>query len=213
MNKKLLVVAVAALALGIGGTVAYFHFYSLYVAHTAPPIPPATSVPVQQVAPIQQTAPASPNPGVIPPANADNGVPVAGGTLTDNQLVLGNISYGASIDAVRQTYGEPYEIENGHDHEFNGPVRVYKYKDAFALYVVNGLVQRIKVDDLNGLATHSGIKAGSSADDVISVYGQPALMLGDHYIYKTAANPSLGLEFELKHGFVEEIICGVLDKH
>ena len=33
MNKKTVLIAFLALALGIGGTAAYFYFHSLYVAH------------------------------------------------------------------------------------------------------------------------------------------------------------------------------------
>ena len=208
MNKKTLLVAVLALAVGIGGTAAYFYFHSLYVAHTAPPVPPAASAPAPQA----QPAPQPQNNGVIPPAGANSGAATAG-TLADNQLVLGNISYGAAIDAVRQVYGEPYEIDNEHEREFKGPVTVYEYKDTFDLYVVNGIVQCIKVDDLNGLATAQGIKVGSTAEAVTAAYGQPNLTFGDHYIYKSAANPALGLDFELEHGFVEKIKCGVLDNH
>ena len=220
MNKKTVLIAFLALALGIGGTAAYFYFHSLYVAHTAPPVPPAASAPAQQPAAAQQSAPASQaapaaqpqNSGVIPPANASNSA-AAAGTLADNQLVLANISYGAAIDAVRQSYGEPYEIDHEHERQFNGSATVYEYKDTFDLYVVNGIVQRIKVDDLNGLATAQGIKVGSTTDSVIATYGQPNLTMGDHYIYKAASNPALGLDFEFEHGFVEKIKCGVLDIH
>ena len=208
MNKKTLLVAILALILGIGGTMAYFYFHSLYVAHTAPPVPPAASVPAQQVAPAAQPQTS----GVIPPANANSGA-AAAGTLTDNQLVLANISYGAAIDAVRQSYGEPFEIDHEHEREFNGSVMVYEYKDTFDLYVANGIVQCIKVDDLNGLSTAQGIKVGSTTDSVIATYGQPNLTMGDHYIYKAASNPALGLDFEFEHGFVEKIKCGVLDIH
>lgn len=218
MNKKTVLIAFLALALGIGGTAAYFYFHSLYVAHTAPPVPPAASAPAQpaaaqQSAPASQAAPAAQaqNSGVIPPANANNNA--AAGTLADNQLVLANISYGAAIDAVRQSYGEPYEIDHEHERQFNGSATVYEYKDTFDLYVVNGIVQRIKVDDLNGLATAQGIKVGSTVDAVVAAYGQPNLTMGDHYIYKTAANPAVGLDFEFEHGFVEKIKCGVLDIH
>ena len=149
MNKKTVLIAFLALALGIGGTAAYFYFHSLYVAHTAPPVPPAASAPAQpaaaqQSAPASQAAPATQaqNSGVIPPANANNNA--AAGTLADNQLVLANISYGAAIDAVRQSYGEPYEIDHEHERQFNGSATVYEYKDTFDLYVVNGIVQRIQ---------------------------------------------------------------------
>ena len=38
MSKKAIIAVVAALVLGIGGTVAYFYLHSLYVANTAPPV-------------------------------------------------------------------------------------------------------------------------------------------------------------------------------
>ena len=205
MSKKTILAVVVALFLGIGGTVAYFYIHSLYVANTAPIVPPATT---------QQPA------GTVPPAGnttipaatqtqvaAAGGVqiqPSAAATLTDDQLVLGQISYGASIDAVRQRHGEPNEIDRD-----DGMMK-YEYKNVFDLYVANGIVQRIKVDDLNALGTPKGIKVGSSVDDVVAAYGQPNAVVGDHIIYHSANNPSVGLNFEIESNHVEKIVCGML---
>ena len=140
----------------------------------------------------------------MPAAGGVQTQPSAAATLTDDQLVLGQISYGASIDAVRQRHGEPHEIDR------DDGMTKYEYKNIFDLYVVNGIVQRIKVDDLNGLGTPKGIKVGSSVDDVVAAYGQPNAVVGDHIIYNSANNPAVGLNFELELNHVEKIECGML---
>ncbi len=222
MNKKIFLIALLALFVGIGGTAAYFWLHSLYVAHTAPPIPPASQPAQQQSAQSVQQQPALPaaqpaTPPVQQQAAAPSQQPVVQGapsngaaTLDNSQLVLAGISYGASIDAVRQTYGEPREIDQDYKPMFQGPVMVYEYRGTFDLYVVNNTIQRIKVDDLNGLGTSRGIVVGSSANDVVAAYGQPNAVLGDHYIYRVSGNPTLGLDFEMAYSHVEKIKCGIL---
>lgn len=204
MNKKAILAVVVALLVGIGGTMAYFYIHSLYVANTAPPITAAPAAPAPNNAAIPA---ANNNQSNIPPAGLGQVPPAQGttaGTLTDDQLVLGQISYGASIDAVRQRHGEPHEIDR------KGTAVEYEYKHIFDLYVTNGIVTKIKVDDLNGLGTAKGIKVGSSADEVIAAYGQPNAVLGDHMIYRSANNPALGLDFEMELNHVEKIECGML---
>ena len=120
-----------------------------------------------------------------------------------------NISYGAAIEAVRQRYGEPHEIEQK-QHAALGTVSEYEYKNSFELYVANGVVQKIKVDEINGLGTAQGIMVGSSAEAVVAAYGQPHEVKGDHYIYRCAGNQALGLDFEIEHNRVDKIACGVL---
>lgn len=209
MSKKAIIAVVAALVLGIGGTVAYFYLHSLYVANTAPPVAATQQGNAVPPAANQGTVPPAGN-TTIPPATqtpvpaAGGGQASAAGTLTDDQLVLAQISYGAAIDAVRQQHGEPYEI----DHHHMG--LEYEYMNLFDLYVVNGIVQRIKVDDLNGLGTSKGIRVGSSVDEVIAAYGQPTLVGGDHYIYRSVSNPAVGFDFEIELNHVENIKCGLL---
>ena len=202
MSKKTIFAVIVALLLGIGGTVAYFYIHSLYVTNTAPIVPSVTTQPEGTVPPAGNTT---------IPAATQTPIPEAGGTqasaaatLTDDQLVLGQISYGASIDAVRQRHGEPHEIDR------DDGMAKYEYKNVFDLYVTNGIVQRIKVDDLNGLGTAKGIKVGSSMDDVVAAYGQPNTVLGDHIIYHSASNPAVGLDFEIELNHVEKIECGML---
>ena len=221
MNKKTLLIAMLALFLGIGGTAAYFWMHSLYVAHTAPPIPPVAQQQAVQSLPQQPASPAQQQATPTPPMQQQAAAPVQqqipgqanpsdAATLDSSQLVLAGISYGASIDAVRQAYGEPKEMEQEYKPQFQGPVTVYEYRNTFDLYVVNNTIQRIKVDDLNGLGTSRGIVVGSSVDAVVAAYGQPNAVLGNHYIYRVSGNPSLGLDFEIEYTHVEKIKCGIL---
>lgn len=201
MSKKAILAVVAALILGIGGTVAYFYIHSLYVANTAPVIPAATT-PQGAVPPAGNTTIPAATQTQVPAAGG--GQASAAGTLTDDQLVLGQISYGAAIDEVQQRHGAPNEIDR------DDMMVKYEYKNVFDLYVVNGIVQKIKVDDLNGLGTSKGIRVGSSVDDVVAAYGQPNTVYGDHMIYRSANNPAVGLDFELELNRVEKIECGML---
>lgn len=227
MSKKTVLLVILALVVGIGGTVAFFQLHALFTAHTAPPIPPAQTagrtastpaapaVPPQTAPAAQQNAsaaaPPTPQPGAQAAQPLQQNAP-APASITRDQLVLAQISYGAPIDVVRQTYGEPYEIDHDDDGFRGAAATVYEYAGRFDLYVVNGIVERVKVDDLNGLGTAAGIKVGSSAEDVVAAYGTPTVVEGDHYIYRTADNPAVGLDFELKYRFVEEIKCGVLSR-
>ena len=53
-------------------------------------------------------------------------------------------------------------------------------------------------------------KVGSSVDEVIAAYGQPTLVGGDHYIYRSVSNPAVGFDFEIELNHVENIKCGLL---
>lgn len=182
------------------------------------PDPPSTPIP-----PTSNTTPATPPPSqantAAPPANPANttAAPANGGntgaikgSLPDDQMVLAQISYGASIDAVKQAYGMPSEYDQEHKAGVNGMVEEYEYNHAFKVWAVNGVVQRIKVDHLNNYATSKGISVGSTSSSVQEAYGQPDIMTNDRYVYRSASNPQLGLSFELEFGLVEEIVCGNL---
>ncbi len=204
MSIKTILAMVFALLVGIGGASAYFYFQRIDNALNAPPVPPAriTEIPKNE----------TPN---VPAADTKNPpvqkvAPVAKGSLKEEDLVLGGISYGASIEAVRAAHGEPHKIENKHKWHGNTPVAVYDYANLFDLYVVDNVVRCIKVEDLNGLGTNKNIVVGSTMEDVIAAYGEPNFRDKDKIVYHLENNPSLGIMFEMDISFVEEIKVGVL---
>ena len=58
--------------------------------------------------------------------------------------------------------------------------------------------------------TYKKQKEEMSVDDVVAAYGQPNAVVGDHIIYHSANNPSVGLNFEIESNHVEKIVCGML---
>lgn len=210
MNLKTILAAVFALFVGIGGTAAYFYFDRLNDARNAPPIPPAkVETPAETKSPAPPAPPANAaNSNTVAPVNSVNSN-VKNGALKDEDLSLGGVSYGASINDVRAVHGEPYKIEDKRKWRGTRAV-VYDYANLFDLYVVDGIVRCIKIDHLNGLATTKNISVGSSANDVIAAYGEPSMRDKDHFVYQAANNPTIGIEFEIEHGFVEEIRVGML---
>lgn len=210
MNFRVILAVIFALLAGIGGTMAYFYFDRLEQAKNMPPIPPAQ---------IEQAKPAEMPP--VPPANAKTPqdatippaqklTPITKGALKTEDLVIGDVSVGASVDAVRAAHGEPYETENKSKWHGHMSATVYEYAGLFDLYVNDGIVRAIKVDKLNGLATSKNITVGSAMNEVIKAYGEPSARHKDHLIYFVENNPNMGIEFEIDAGFVDEIKVGLL---
>ncbi|MBR3623502.1 MAG: hypothetical protein IKN43_09180 [Selenomonadaceae bacterium] len=199
MNLKVVFAVIFALLVGIGGTSAYFYFDKLDRSVNAPPIPPAKS-----------EAPAPPENTKNPPAPPAVSKVDTKGALSEADLVLGGISYGASIEDVKKVHGEPYETERKHKWHGNSQPVVYEYHKLFDVYIIDNIVRAVKVDRANGLSTSKNIGVGASVNDVIKAYGEPNIREKDRMIYLTANNPSLGIEFEIEHGAVDEIRVGLI---
>lgn len=204
MSIKTIFAMIFALLAGIGGTSAYFYFQNLDNALNASPAPP---VRIEQAQKDEKAT--------APPINANKErnpkvTPINKGSLKEEDLVVGGVAYGASIDSVKAAHGEPYKIENKHKWRGNTPVSVYDYASLFDVYVSDGVVRCVKVERSNSLSTNKNISVGSSVDDVIAAYGEPNIKSKDKIIYLTENNPSLGIEFEIDYDFVEEIKVGLI---
>ena len=206
MNIKAVFAVIFAFLIGIGGTVAYFYFDKLERAQNAPPIPPAQT---EKVAPPQNAA--LPSPEVKSDDSRIKPIPGATrGAIKSEDLVIGGISVGASIDAVRAAHGEPIATKNKHKWHGRSSATVYEYPALFDLYVTDGVVRAIKLDYPNGIKTSKNISVGSTAEEVIAAYGEPSIRDKDNIVYFVENNPALGIEFDIDHGYVDEIRAGVL---
>ena len=195
---KTVLVAILFLAIGIGGTYAYFYVKDLHrVADMAQNNIPA---PVQKETPVAAPAPQPP----LQPAAPQ--IP-----LTKADLILAGLSYGASAGDLRNKYGEPDEMGNKAKFHLPGTSEYFKYRGLFSAYVTGGNIISVSVDDMNGMPTGKNIVVGSSANDVITAYGEPSLKKDDHYIYRLPEDPRVGFDFEIENGSVKEITCGMLD--
>ena len=204
MNIKTVLAVIFALLIGIGGTVAYFYFQRLDRALDAPPVPPAKTQEVPKNEDKDAPAPNAQNPPL------QRVTPISKGSLKTEDLAIGGISYGAAINDVKAAHGEPQRIENKHKWRGNAATSVYEYYALFDLYVIDGIVRGIKVDHLNSIKTTKNISVGDTIEDVLKAYGEPNMRNKDRIIYYLENNPTVGIEFEFEHGFLEEIRVGLL---
>lgn len=206
MNVKAIFAVIFAFLVGIGATAAYFYFDKLEKAQNMPPIPPAQ---IEKIpAPKNETPPA-------PDAKDDISrlKPIQGavkGSIKSEDLVIGGISIGATVESVRAVHGDPIATKSKHKWYGRNSVTVYEYPALFDLYVSDEVVRAIKLDYPNGVKTGKNISIGSSVEEVIAAYGEPNVRDKDNIIYLVENDTSLGLKFEIDHGYVDEIRAGVL---
>jgi hypothetical protein len=131
--------------------------------------------------------------------------------VTKEQLVLGDISYGASEADVRARYGVPQEIETKRSERYPGKdILSYEYADGLTVHFVDGLVRRMKISERSSLSTEKGVRIGTTVEELRHVYGEPCLLYGDDHIYFSEDDPTVGIAFEAEHGHIEEIGVGDL---
>ena len=132
---------------------------------------------------------------------------ICSATVSHNQIEIGGIKYGATIDEVKSILGSPDKISTKTKHY--GEKIEYHYGDLEVKFI-NGKVSEIEMDDHSNFKTAAGIGIGSTIADVERAYGRADSVHKDKYIYFTA-DKSLRLVFEIKNGVVHEIKCGDID--
>lgn len=131
--------------------------------------------------------------------------------LTQDRLVLGDISYAAPEMNVRERCGSPEEMETKRSERYPGKdVRIYEYANGLTIHFVDGTVRRVKISSHSTLVSGKGVGIGTSVDALRNIYGEPCLVYGDDYIYFSEDDPTVGIAFEMEHGRVEEIKMGDL---
>jgi len=133
---------------------------------------------------------------------------VCSATVPDEELLVGGIGYGTSVEYLRSVYGEPREIEA--KNHYGTRVEEYEYSKSLEFKVIDGYVRRIEVSGPNGFATKAGVAVGMDASILKEKYGEPDLVRDDDHIYRSASDPSIGFSFEVEQGKITEFKCGQL---
>lgn len=136
------------------------------------------------------------------------GSAVCSATVPDDELQVGGIAYGTSVEYLRSVYGEPDKIET--ENHFGNRIDEYEYGQSLEFKIVDDYVCRIEVSGNNGFATKAGVAVGMDASILKEKYGEPDRIWGDDHIYRSATNPDVGLKFEVENNRITEIECGVL---
>ena len=122
-----------------------------------------------------------------------------------NQVVLGGIERGASVQSVEDTYGKPDKVEKKMGSA--GEKVEYKYGDSLEVDFFNGKVHEVEISHNSEVKTAAGIGLGATAADVEAAYGTPDLVKEDKYVYFVEGDRSQGLKFKFKLGKVAKIEC------
>lgn len=96
------------------------------------------------------------------------------GKLPPDQLSLGGIQLGDSIDYVYSIYGKPHVARINKD---NPAYYEYDYKNGLLIKFWNESTPKnvvdIQVTERNGFATPAGIEVGMDSDVLLELYGNP----------------------------------------
>ena len=99
---------------------------------------------------------------------------VSSATVSPNQLSLGGIHLGDSIDYVYSIYGKPHAARLYKD---NPAYYEYDYQNGLLIKFWNESTPKnvvdIQVTERNGFATPAGVEVGMNSDVLLNLYGKP----------------------------------------
>lgn len=130
-----------------------------------------------------------------------------------NDMAIGGIAYGTSMDYVKQIYGTPTKITYADGEWHTGKLIVYNYNDKF---IVSGSVRTNTVVSIvcteKGLSTPGGLAVGMKYDIVKKIYGNGGRMdllvkrPSDGYKYYYYSNATNEIQFIVdKQGIIQKI--------
>ncbi len=129
--------------------------------------------------------------------------------LNDDEIAIGGVSPGASVEYVKGIYGAPDSAsesitKSGETWE------IWKYGDSFELRWYKGEKEPwlfiLSSTAANGLATPKGIKVGSRASEVLEKYGEPFTKNSTRLWYK--GKNDCDFIFDISNGVVTRIAAG-----
>lgn len=133
---------------------------------------------------------------------------VASAYVPEGQMNIGGVSYRATQAQTAAVCGQPIKTKTS--QKTYGEKTECKYANGLEVTFVDGIAQKIELDEVSDLSTVGGVKIGMDASVLQEVYGQPDRIHENEYIYYVEGREDVGLVFEIKHGVVHEIECGRL---
>lgn len=134
----------------------------------------------------------------------------APGKLHPNQLALGGIHLGDSIDYVKSIYGKPriarFNNNNPayYEYDYGNGLLIKFWNESNPKDVVD-----ILVSERNGFATPAGIEVGMDADILLKLYGKPdahhARNVIHYWTYYSSENSMQYLQFTIMTEKITEI--------
>ena len=138
---------------------------------------------------------------------------VCAASVSSDQISVGGIYYGESLDEVKAVYGTPTETKYRQSQHYDGQAVEYEFGEDLEVTLVNGTVRNVEVSGHSSLVTPAGVRVGMSKSELYRIYGEPDMIRGDKLVYRCDSDANLGLVFEMSNGQIEEIEAGTLKYH
>ena len=126
-------------------------------------------------------------------------------TNIDQQVLLGGVAPGMTLDQVKQVLGEPTSVHDGDEFTFSNGVMIDL--DDF------GKVEEVKTYQA-GVKTAGGISVGMTEQNLTAAYGAPAITENDDGMieYKYfSRDGSVKVKFYISNGTIVEIKSSLRD--
>ena len=187
----LLMIAATILSAGCGNKVAEVKQEAAEEVHEAVTDVKKTADKVDRK--VAEVAGTTPTTGTAPAANIDQ------------QVLLGGVAPGMTLDQVKQVLGEPTSVHDGDEFTFSNGVMVDL--DDF------GKVEEVKTYQA-GVKTAGGISVGMTEQNLTAAYGAPAVTENDDGMieYKYfSRDGSVKVKFYISNGTIVEIKSSLRD--
>ena len=137
----------------------------------------------------------------------------ASASVPDEEVSLGGIPYGASMDYVRGIYGAPSKVSTTSQHPlWRGWVDTYHYGASVDVIFCNAAMVHADCKGNNGWATPAGITVGMTKETVLRLYGEPDSQGKGSFFYQSESNGNLGIKFLFNGaGKITSIHVGAFD--
>ena len=124
--------------------------------------------------------------------------------ISQSEMVIGNISFGTSLNKVKQLYGEPDKIEITHRTSGQGDVARVTYENMLNLVAINNKVVACTIYSPQ-ITTSYGVKVGDSINRLRPVYGKEDGYFGVVIRYEAIEDKDKNLSFGYKNGTITNI--------
>ena len=137
----------------------------------------------------------------------------AAASVPDEEVSLGGVYYGASIDYVRGIYGAPSKVSTTNQHPlWRGWIDTYYYGGTVDITFCNALMIHADCKGNNGWATPAGITVGMDRETVLRLYGEPDRKEKGNFFYQSESNDHIGIKFVFNGaGKIASIHIGLFD--
>ena len=121
--------------------------------------------------------------------------------LANDQIALGGITPGSTLDRVKSIYGEPTQVSDDEYQFGTGFVVEVKEHD-------RNIVEKVVTFNNNGIKTPEGVRVGMNESAIESTYGRPDKIDRDTYDteYKyRSQDHQREMEFKVVNGIIVKI--------